>query len=210
MDPAHTLDSLIQLSDPERVSEPKGMTDGQRTLTGTPARNPSSSTVLPPGTTSNADLASAMALLAQLMAKSNSTPVSKAPSSGSRVREPDQFDGSDPRKLRPFLFQCQLNFHDRPAAFVTDSVKVNYMVSFLRGTALDYFEAGLSAEVEPTWLSHFPTFRSELQTHFGPYDPFSDTEAELEQLVMKDNHCFGTRETIGVRNAHAITKEFLP
>ena len=22
--------------------------------------------------------------------------------------------------------------------------------------------------------------------------------------------CFGTRETIGVRNAHAITKEFLP
>ena len=25
-----------------------------------------------------------------------------------------------------------------------------------------------------------------------------------------DEVCFGTRETIGVRNAHAITKEFLP
>ena len=25
-----------------------------------------------------------------------------------------------------------------------------------------------------------------------------------------DGECFGTRETIGVRNAHAITKEFLP
>ena len=73
-------------------------------------------------------------------------------------------------------------------AFVTNSAKVNYTVSFLRGTALDYFEPGLSAEIEPTWLSDFPTFRSELQTHFGPYDPFGDTEAELEQLVMKDNH----------------------
>ena len=54
--------------------------------------------------------------------------------------------------------------------------------------ALDYFEPRLSTEIEPTWLSHFPTFRSELQTHFGPYDPFGDAEAELEQLVMKDNH----------------------
>ena len=53
---------------------------------------------------------------------------------------------------------------------------------------MDYFEPGLSAEIEPAWLSHFPTFRSELQTHFGPYDPFGDAEAELEQLVMKDNH----------------------
>ena len=53
---------------------------------------------------------------------------------------------------------------------------------------MDYFEPGLSADIEPAWLSHFPTFWSELQTHFGPYDPFGDAEAELEQLVMKDNH----------------------
>ena len=62
------------------------------------------------------------------------------------------------------------------------------MVSFLRGMALDYFEPGLSAECEPMWFSDFPLFRSELETHFGPYDTFGDAEAELEQLVMKDNH----------------------
>ena len=45
------------------------------------------------------------------------------------------------------------------------------MVSFLRGTALDYFEPSLSADCEPAWLSNFPLFRS-----------------KLEQLVMKDNH----------------------
>ena len=72
--------------------------------------------------------------------------------------------------------------------FATDSAKVNYTVSFLRGTALDYFEPGLSAESEPKRLSNFPLFRSELQTHFGPYDTFGNVEAELEQLVMKDNH----------------------
>ena len=83
------------------------------------------------------------------MAKSNSTPVPAAPSLGSKVREPDQFDGSDPRKLQLFLFQCQLNFRNRLAAFATDLAKVNYTVSFLRGMALDYFEPGLSAGCEP-------------------------------------------------------------
>ena len=182
-----TLNSPIHLRDPDRVPEPEVLTDSQRTPTGTPARNPST-TVPPPSTTSTLDLASALALLAQLMAKSNSAPISTAPSSGSKVQEPDQFDGSDLRKLRSFLFQCQLNFHDRPAAFATDSAKVNYTVSFLRGMALDYFEPGLSAEHEPVWLSNFLLFRSELKTHFGPYDAFGDVEAELEQLVMKDNH----------------------
>ena len=72
--------------------------------------------------------------------------------------------------------------------FATDSAKVNYTVSFLRGTALDYFEPGLSAECEPVWLSDFLLFRSKLETHFGPYDAFGDVETELEQLVMRDNH----------------------
>ena len=160
------LDSPIQLRDPNPepnpVHQPEDITDGERTPTGDPARNQDpSTTVPPPGMTPALDLASALALLAQSMAKSNSTPVPTAPSSGSKVREPDQFDGSDPRKLRLFLFQCQLNFHDHPAAFATDLAKVNYTVSFLSGTALDYFEPGLSTEREPEWLSNFSSFWSE-------------------------------------------------
>ena len=73
-------------------------------------------------------------------------------------------------------------------AFANNSAKVNYTVSFLRGTTLDYFEPGLSADCEPMWLSDFLLFQSELETHFGPYDTVGDMEAELEQLVMKDNH----------------------
>ena len=129
------LNSPIQLRDPnpepDPVHQPEDITDGEWTPTGDPAQNPDPSTMVPPpGMTSTPDLASALVLLAH--------PVPAAPSSGSKVQEPDQFDDSNLRKLQSFLFQCQLNFCNRPAAFATDSAKVNYMVSFLRGTALDY------------------------------------------------------------------------
>ena len=34
-----------------------------------------------------------------------------------KPRDPDTFDGSDAKKLKSFLVQCQLNFLDRPRAF---------------------------------------------------------------------------------------------
>jgi len=41
-------------------------------------------------------------------------------SSCTKVREPDTFDGTDPKKLCTFLVQCELNFQDRLKAFHTD------------------------------------------------------------------------------------------
>ena len=37
-----------------------------------------------------------------------------------KVREPDTFDGTDPKKLLTFFVQCELNFQNRPKAFRTD------------------------------------------------------------------------------------------
>src|SRR6266481_3427855 len=53
---------------------------------------------------------------------------------------PDPFDGSDTWKLRTFILQCKLNFHDRSDLFQDDTMKVNYMLSYLKGTALDCFK----------------------------------------------------------------------
>src|SRR5882724_10149854 len=53
-----------------------------------------------------------------------------------KLRETDPFDGSDSRKLCTFILQCKLNFRDRPDMFKTDTAKVNYMLSFLKGSAL--------------------------------------------------------------------------
>ncbi|PBK73759.1 hypothetical protein ARMSODRAFT_1015303 [Armillaria solidipes] len=57
-----------------------------------------------------------------------------------KVKEPGTFDGSDPQKLKAFIVSLQLNFNDRLIAFAMDASKVNYTISFLSGTALDWFK----------------------------------------------------------------------
>ena len=106
---------------------------------------------------------------------------------GSKVQELDVFDGSDTRKLWAFLIQCQLNFNSKPWAFWTDASKINYAISYLKGTALDWFEPGLMSDNPPDWISNYSEFTSELKCNFGLHDPEGDVENELEALQMKDN-----------------------
>ena len=104
-----------------------------------------------------------------------------------QVQEPDPFNGSDTRKLQPFLTQCFLDFWDRPDAFADDSAKVTYTLSYLKGTALDWFEPSLTSRNDVPWLSDYSKFVSELRIHFGPFDPEGEAKAELENLRMCDN-----------------------
>jgi Domain of unknown function (DUF4939) len=128
-----------------------------------------------------ADLAQAITLLA------NSLSTPKKSSAQTKVREPDTFDGSDTRKLQSFLVQCALNFRDRTDAFSDDSAKVIYALSYLKGTALDWFEPALTSNLPAPWLSNYAIFISELKSNFGPHDPEGEAEAELESLCMRDN-----------------------
>ena len=104
-----------------------------------------------------------------------------------QVREPDQFDGSDTRKLQPFLTQCLLNFRNHPDAFSDDSAKVTYILSFLHGTALDWFKPTLTSGHYAPWLSDYSAFVSELRNNFGPHDTEGEAKAGLENLHMRDN-----------------------
>ena len=80
-----------------------------------------------------------------------------------KIREPDPFDGSDPKKLQPVLVQLELNFRNRPNTFQLDSYKVNYTLSFLKGTALDYFKPSLmDPHANPTWSNDYDKLVSEL------------------------------------------------
>ena len=112
---------------------------------------------------------------------------SKKPPTLARVREPNPFDSSDTCKLQPFLTQCFLNYQDRPHAFADDSAKVTYTLSYLEGTALDWFEPLLTSGIDVSWLSYYSEFISKLHSHFGPFDPEGEGEAELENLRMCDN-----------------------
>ena len=59
-----------------------------------------------------------------------------------KAKEPDTFDGSDFRKLNNFVFLCNLYFRNN-SAYDEDSAKVTFALSYLRGTALEYFEPSI-------------------------------------------------------------------
>jgi Retrotransposon gag protein len=128
------------------------------------------------------ELARALTLLA------NSIGALKVSKARTKVHEPDPFDGSDTRKLQPFLVQCQLNFRDRPDTFTSNEAKVTFALSYLKGTVLDYFEPALmDPDENPIWSTNYSKFTSELWTNFGPFNPKANAKNELDWLRMKDN-----------------------
>ncbi|KIK15996.1 hypothetical protein PISMIDRAFT_16095 [Pisolithus microcarpus 441] len=108
-----------------------------------------------------------------------------------KVREPDTFDGSDPKKLREFLVQCELNFQDHLKAFRTSRAKVTFAQSYLKGMALAWFELDLLNPDDyfncPLWMDDYREFLHKLTTNFGPHDAVADAVQNLENLSMKDS-----------------------
>ena len=105
-----------------------------------------------------------------------------------KVWEPDTFDGTDPCKLRDFLIFCNLHFHNCPHVFSSDEKKILFMLSYLKGAAINWFKPGL---MDPTnsahWMWDFPTFINELESNFGPHHPIGDAEKALTELTMKEH-----------------------
>ena len=125
----------------------------------------------------------------QSLARSSRCP-SSDPTPRTKVREPDQFDRTDPRKLRVFLVQLELNFQDCAKAFRMGCAKVTFVQSYLKGMALEWFEPDLllaeDPALQPLWQDDFKEFVLELQTNFGLHDPIGDAEHQLDHLSMKD------------------------
>ena len=62
-------------------------------------------------------------------------------------------------------------------------------MSFLKGTALNYFESFLDTpDDEPARRKDYELFIKELLINFGPYNALVDAEVELNALIMKDSH----------------------
>ena len=129
------------------------------------------------------NLAAALTLLAQSL----STP--KKNSEWTKVWEPDVFNGLDTCKLQPFLVQCTLNFRNHPDTFSTDSAKVTFALSYLKGTMLNWFKLLLTSNLNLAWLNDYSDFVSELRKNFGLHDPKAEAEANLENLRMHENQC---------------------
>jgi hypothetical protein len=104
----------------------------------------------------------------------------------SNLSAPDKFDGTDPSKLAPFLTACYLHFSERPQDFPTDDDKIFYIISYLRGSAQQWFSPNLyNTSVIPAWDGNFALFIQELSLNFGPHDPVGDAEDRLRSCRMK-------------------------
>ena len=109
------------------------------------------------------------------------------PTHRAKAKEPDTFDGSDPKKLNNFILLCNLYFRNNPAYF-DDESKVTFALSYLRGTALEYFEPSiLDSDDTPDWMDDWSAFLRTLRVQFGPIDPTADAEDGIDNLKMQDN-----------------------
>jgi hypothetical protein len=66
---------------------------------------------------------------------------------------------------------------------------VTFALSYLQGTALEYFEPSIldSSDIS-VWSHDWSAFIRTLQTHFGPIDPTADAEDDIDNLKMSENH----------------------
>jgi hypothetical protein len=73
-----------------------------------------------------------------------------------------------------------LNFRAKPESVPDDAAKVNYVLSFLKGMALDYFKPLLTDDLanEPGWLMDFDYITEELYIYSGPYNQQAEAEVE--------------------------------
>ena len=132
------------------------------------------------------NLAEAILLMTQeLKHRNTSAPAAKR----AKAKEPDTFDGSDPRKLNNFILLCNLYFRTNPAIYEDDdAAKVTFALSYLRGTALEYFEPLiLDADESLDWMDNWSAFVRTLRVQFGPIDPTGDAESGIDHLKMQDN-----------------------
>jgi len=79
-----------------------------------------------------------------------------------KLWEIDPFNGSDPCKLHTLL-QCKLNFQEY--LFQDEAAKFNYVLLYLKGTALDHFESAILDPIEPPWPFNFNLFTKDVMSH---------------------------------------------
>ena len=98
--------------------------------------------------------------------------------------------GRDLKKLKAFIFQCQLYFRNS-SDFNDELKRVTFALSYLHDVAQEWFEpeiSGLTDEL-PIWLDNWEAFLDKLCHNFGPYDEIGDAEHKLTNLRMRDNQC---------------------
>jgi len=112
-----------------------------------------------------------------------------------KVHVPDVFDGTDPRQLHRFLFQCRLYFRSGPTLFKSDFDKINFAMTYVSGMVQDWLQVALEQEdqgVHHAWLYSWPSFVKEMHTCFGIPDVVVEAAHSLDHLCMNPDDRIAT------------------
>jgi Retrotransposon gag protein len=99
-----------------------------------------------------------------------------------KVNSPEPFDGSSATKLRDFLTQVRLVIDLQPSRFQSDTIKVKYASSFLRGSAFSWIQSYLDNDDPPAWMGDFSLFAAEITRVFGDPDIIGSATRSLRKL----------------------------
>src|SRR5258708_7245566 len=156
---------------------------------------PSTPQIPPLGATAatNADemvqhLLHALVMLGQAMPQNPPPQVpAPVPPIQTHTHAPDMFNRSNLEDLQAFLLQCQIMFNAHPQNFTSESAKVFFTISYLKKSALEWFEQGILEDEQTQareWRSSWTEFVKELRTYFRPANPTGMAEAEVRHLTM--------------------------
>ena len=82
------------------------------------------------------------------------------PTARIQLKDPDTFDGSNPEKLDAFMTTVHINFQASPDDFVTEAAKISYIMSFLHGSAINWFTPDIlnhDLAHPPIWMTSSST-----------------------------------------------------
>ena len=178
---------------------PNPSTDNQAAPSGDPAsRSPSeqsSAPVNPPPVDLNTLIALLNANNDNLQQRQNATLLTAIealtqPRSETKleINRPEDFNGTNDKKLQPFFFTCELNFDSNPRQFSSDERKIHYAISFFTGTPLKWVQTQFGKNPRPEFLSDWKRFKQEVTKLFGNPDPTSVAATALDNIYMQDNH----------------------
>ena len=106
------------------------------------------------------------------------------------MRAPDNFDGTNPSKLRGYIQSCNLIFHNDLRSFPNDRRKVIYAAGYLSGKCSKWIEPYLSqlGNEDPNFLlNNWEIYESQLFSLYGDRNETRNAELELDELTMKEN-----------------------
>jgi hypothetical protein len=101
-----------------------------------------------------------------------------------KVASPEFFSGSR-SGLTPFLTQVSLVMGLQPSRFSTERIKVLWTGSYLRGTALLWFQPHVGKTPEEPMMNDFSLFCKKLKELFGDPDEEASAERNLYALKQK-------------------------